>query len=91
MPNALWDLWDGTNRVHILWGVYYVVGVGISGAHQKAVKNMGWLIKADGRINASVNKVIRSLIKIMACRLFSAKPLSESILAYFYSKQWEQV
>ena len=30
----------------------------ISGALQEAVKNMGWLVGADGRINASVNKAI---------------------------------
>ena len=40
----------------------------------------GQLIQADLRIYASVN--LPSLVRIMACRLVGAKPLSEPMLEY---------
>ena len=42
------------------------------------------LIEADWCLDASVRKA--SLIEIMACHLFTAKPLSEPMMAYCYPK-----
>ena len=39
-----------------------------------------YLIEAEWRIYASVN--LTSLVQIMACRLFGAKPLSEPMMEY---------